>query len=302
MRPRIVVFAYSEVGWLCLKELLAQKANVVLVFTHRDDPDEEIWFHSTAELARSARIPVRMPEKIDTVELAAFTASKPELVFSFYYRAMIPEAVLNEPRLGAYNVHGALLPRYRGRACVNWAVLNGETETGATLHVMTAQADRGDIVDSQPVPIAFTDTGLDVFLKVAEAARMIVARSLPALEAGSAIRLPQDETKATKFGRRRPEDGVLLWDKTAIQLYNLVRSVTHPFPGAFTSFNGRKLFVWSACPVSGTGIPGTVTSLCPLRVGTGSGLLELRRVQLEGETESNAGGIPGLSIGTRLGE
>ncbi|WP_278549199.1 formyltransferase [Cloacibacillus evryensis] len=284
-RPRTVIFAYSEVGCLCLEELIKDGANVAAVFTHEDDPNENIWFRSVKEIAEKNGIPVRTPKKLEADEIEYFNSLAPELVLSFYYRALIPKAVLDAPRLGAYNLHGALLPKYRGRACVNWAVLNGERETGATLHVMTERADRGDIVDRQAVPIEFTDTAYDVFMKVAEAARQIVARRLPELEAGSAPRRPQDESAATCFGRRRPEDGKIDWSKSAEEIYNLIRAVTHPFPGAFTELAGKKYYIWKARPIKGGAKPHTIVSENPPVIGTGDGLLEILRLQPEGGEE-----------------
>ena len=285
MRPRIVVFAYSEVGSVCLKQLIKQGANIACVFTHEDDPNEEIWFQSVKQLATEANIPVRTPKKIDDAELEYFKSLQPELVLSMYYRAIIPDGILEVPRLGAYNIHGALLPKYRGRACVNWAVLNGETKTGSTLHVMTSFADRGDIVDQEEVSIEFEDTAHDVFLKVVEASRKIIERQLPALENGTAPRRAQDETQATKFGRRRPQDGEIDWNKSAIEIYNLIRAVTHPFPGAFTSFCGRKTFIWKALPKDGSAKPKEIVSKSPFLIGTGNGLLEILAFQPEGEAE-----------------
>lgn len=286
-RPRVVVFAYSEVGCLCLEELLKAGANVVCVYTHEDDPGEEIWFRSVAELARKNSIETRTPKKLDADEIEYFLSLRPELVLSFYYRALIPKAVLDAPRLGAFNVHGALLPKYRGRACVNWAVLNGERETGATLHVMTERADRGDIIDQLAVPIEFTDTAHDVFMKVAEAARRIAARSLPALESGNAPRRPQDEALATSFGRRRPEDGAIDWRRGAIEIYNLIRAVTHPFPGAFAELDGKRYFIWRAQPLEGSAAPGVIVSREPLVIGTGDGLLKILSLQPEGGEEGD---------------
>ena len=239
-RPRILIFAYSEVGCVCLEELIKQRAEIACAFTHEDDPEEEIWFRSVKEIAQKNGIPVRTSSKLGEEDIEFCRAAAPELIFSFYYRALVPKEILLLPRLGAYNMHGALLPRYRGRACVNWAVLNGETRTGATLHVMTEKPDGGDIVDSEAVDIKFTDTAFDVFLKVAEAARVITERSLPALEAGTAPRVPQNEAEATYFGRRRPEDGRIDWNKSARDIYNLIRAVTHPFPGAFADIGGKK--------------------------------------------------------------
>ena len=284
-RPRTVIFAYSEVGCLCLEELIKDGASVAAVFTHEDDPHENIWFRSVKEIAEKNGIPVRTPKKLEADEVEYFNSLAPELVLSFYYRALIPKAVLDAPRLGAYNLHGALLPKYRGRACVNWAVINGERETGATLHVMTERADRGDIVDRQAVPIEFTDTAYDVFMKVAEAARQIVARRLPELEAGSAPRRPQDESAATCFGRRRPEDGKIDWSKSAEEIYNLIRAVTHPFPGAFTELAGKKYYIWKARPIEGGAKPHTIVSENPPVIGTGDGLLEILRLQPEGGEE-----------------
>lgn len=274
-RPRTAVFAYSEVGAACFEELLRSGAEVVRLYTHEDDPRETIWFRSVREMAERAGIPVCTAEKFGAAEIEDFAALDAELVFSFYYRRLIPADVIRSPRLGAYNMHGALLPRYRGRACVNWAVLNGESETGATLHEMTDEPDRGGIVDSEAVPILFTDTALDVSLKVAEAARRVLLRSLPSLEAGAAVLRPQDEHLASYYGRRRPEDGRIDWSKGAVEIYNLVRAVTRPFPGAFTEARGEKYFIWRAEPIEGSAAPGEIAGREPAVVGTGDGLLRI---------------------------
>ena len=287
-RPRIAVFAYSEVGSACLEDLIRDGANVAVVYTHEDDPKEEIWFRSVKQTALDSSIEVRAPSKIDADEINRLREIAPDLIFSFYYRAMIPKEVLDIPKLGAYNIHGALLPKYRGRACINWAVINGEKETGATLHVMTESADRGDIIAQKAVPIEFEDTAHDVFLKVTEAAREILMSSLPSLENGTAKRYPQDESKTTKFGRRRPEDGEIDWNKSAEEIYNLVRALTHPFPGAFTYWDCKKYFIWKALPAEGTFEPGKIRSESPMLVGTGRGLLRILRIQPEGEPERDA--------------
>lgn len=278
-RPKILVFAYSQVGAVCLEQLLSDGANVVCVYTHDDDPTEEIWFRSVKEIAKKNGIETRVAKPSLPEELEYIKKLDPELVLSFYYRALIPKSVLDIPKLGAYNIHGALLPRYRGRACVNWAVLNGETVTGATLHVMTEAADKGDIADSEAVSIEFTDTGHDVFLKVTEAARKIIERTLPALENGSVKLTPQDESKASYFGRRRPEDGEIDWNKSAVEIYNLIRSVTHPFPGAFTELDGRKCMIWKAEVLDGIAQPKEIVSRSPLVIGTGKGLLRILDIE-----------------------
>lgn len=300
-RPRIVVFAYSEPGYTCLNELIKAKANIVAVYTHQDDPNEEIWFHSVYDLAKAHNLPVSRPKKIDEQATEYIKSLKPELIFSFYFRRLIPDEIIAMPRLGSYNMHGALLPKYRGQTCINWAVVNGETKTGATLHLMTDKADEGAIVAQRSCEIAFTDTAIDVFKRISIIAAQIIHDVLPELEAGTAKLTPQDDSKATKFGRRHPADGWLDFSKDAITLYNLIRGVTHPFPGAFTFVGERKLFIWWAVPVEGTGNVGEIVSTNPLRVGTGKNLLELKSLQFEHESELPADKFAEiLPVGTKF--
>lgn len=242
---RIVVFAYSDVGHACLSLLLSRGANVVAVYTHADAPGERLWFPSVAELARAHGVPVRFDAELAAPEeLEALRALAPDLILSFYYRALLPAPVLALSPLGAFNVHGSLLPLYRGRAPVNWAVLRGETETGATLHVMTARADAGDIVDQERVPIGPDDTAAEVQARVTLAAARILDRQLHALENGTAPRRPQDHARATKFGRRTPADGTFDWSRPSREIHDLVRAVTHPYPGARTTLAGRPAIIW----------------------------------------------------------
>jgi methionyl-tRNA formyltransferase len=282
---RAVVFAYSSIGCECLAELLESGVEVGLVFTHEDDPNEEKWFASLREAAESRGLPVRTPPRPGDDDVRVIRDLAPDLIFSFSYRRIIPESILTLARLGAFNIHGALLPRYRGRACVNHAVLNGETETGVTLHHMTARVDEGRIVDREAVPIGPDDTAHDVFKKLIPASRKMLHRSLPAILRGEAYGVEQDESQATYFGRRRPEDGLIDWSKGAGEIYNLVRAVTHPFPGAFSFLNGRKLFIWSARPHPGEECttPGVVVSSCPLKASTGRGFLQILRAQWSAE-------------------
>jgi methionyl-tRNA formyltransferase len=242
---RIAVAAYSDTGHACLQLLLKRGENVVLVATHRDARGESPWYPSVPELARSRGIePVFMENPRDPESIARLRNAAPDLLFSFYYRRLLPQEMLVVPRLGAFNMHGSLLPRFRGRAPVNWAVLKGETRTGATLHRMTARADAGEIVDSEPVEIGPDDTALEVQKRVTAAAVAILARSIEELKAGTARAVAQDESAATRFGKRRPEDGRIDWSRPAREVHDLVRAVTHPFPGAFTDLFGGKTYVW----------------------------------------------------------
>ncbi len=242
---RIAVFAYSDTGYACLAHLLERGERIVFLATHRDQPGENLWYPSVAELARSHGIePLIMENPLDPQSIVRLRVSKPDLLFSFYYRRILPDEMLEDPPLGAFNVHGSLLPKFRGRAPVNWAVVKGETQTGATLHRMRTRADAGEIVDQEAVPIGPDDTAVEVQKRVTAAAVAVLARRLEELKDGTAPEVPQDESKATRFGRRRPEDGRIDWSRPAKEVHDLVRGVTHPFPGAFTDLFGGKTFVW----------------------------------------------------------
>ena len=239
---RAVVFAYSEVGVRCVRELLAQGVEIPLLFTHSDDPGETQWFGSVQTLAAAHDLRVETPDAPNTPEwIAAGRAADPDFLFSFYYRYMLDKAWVEVPRRGALNMHGSLLPKYRGRAPVHWAILNGESVTGASLHYMVEKPDAGALVDQQSVPILENDTALDVSFKVADAAEQVLRRSLPALVAGSAEARPLDLGGGSYFGRRRPEDGRIDWRRGAREIHDLVRAVAPPFPGAFTEVNGCRL-------------------------------------------------------------
>jgi methionyl-tRNA formyltransferase len=241
---RAVVFAYHNVGVRCLSVLLAQGVDVQLVLTHDDNPGENIWFDSVEALARLHGLAVLKPADPNEPELLReIAALRPEFVFSFYYRLMLSPALLEIAARGALNMHGSLLPRYRGRVPVNWAVIKGERETGATLHYMLEKPDAGDIVAQQAVPILPDDTAFDVLGKVTVAAEMALDRVLPALLAGTAPRIPQDLARGSYFGARKPEDGRIDWSRGAAEIHNLVRGVAPPYPGAFCQVQGKRLRV-----------------------------------------------------------
>ena len=239
-----VVFAYHDVGVRCLKVLLDGGVDVKLVVTHADNPAEAIWFQSVAALAAEHGLPCIAPADPNTdAVLAQVQAAPPDFLFSFYYRLMLKAPLLQTPRRGAYNMHGSLLPRYRGRAPVNWAVLHGERETGASLHVMHVKPDAGALAGQQAVPILSDDTAHEVFGKVTLAAEMVLARVLPALIDGSAVLTPQDLSLGSYFGGRKPEDGRIPPAASAADIHNLVRAVAPPFPGAFTTVGDVTLRV-----------------------------------------------------------
>lgn len=283
---RAVVFAYHNVGYRCLSVLLAHGVDVALVVTHRDNPNENIWFDNVQQLAELHGIPVITPDDPNVPEvIEQIRALQPDFFFSFYYRLMLKRELLAIPKSGALNMHGSLLPKYRGRVPVNWAIIHGETETGATLHYMTEKPDNGDIVAQQAVPILSDDTAHEVFQKVTVAAEMALNDVLPALLAGTAPRIKQDLSQGGYFGGRKPEDGVIDWSKSAQEVHNLVRAVAPPYPGATTALLGKPMRILQTrvtqCTVQGRPHTfyvkaGKAYAVC------GSGVLRVVRFELDG--------------------
>jgi methionyl-tRNA formyltransferase len=291
---RAVVFGYHNVGCRCLAVLIGGGVDVTLVVTHEDDPGETIWFGSLAGLARRHEVPVITPaDPNEDAVVSRVEALRPDFVFSFYYRKMLSPRLLALAGRGALNMHGSLLPRYRGRVPVNWAVIRGEAETGATLHYMVEKPDAGDIVDQQAVPILPDDTAGEVFDKVTVAAEMVLHRSLPGLVAGTAPRRPQDPTLGCYFGGRKPEDGRIDWRGPAQAVHNLVRGVAPPYPGAFTEVGGRRLRVLRSLRLPGRAGPFEGPTLfvdgeaCFAQCGDG-GLLRLIDLEYDGALISAA--------------
>jgi len=239
-----VVFAYHDVGINCLKALLAAGIKVDLVVTHQDDPNENVWFGSVAQLCADRNIPYITPSANELIDLAPkLQAIAPDYIFSFYYRYMIPAQILACAKIAALNMHGSLLPKFRGRAPVNWAILHGETQTGATLHIMEAKPDAGDIVGQSVVSIGPDETATEVFGKVSQAAVEVITEVLPNLIQGQVPRKPNDLQKGSYFGGRKPSDGQIDWHQKAIEIHNLVRAVAPPYPGAFTDHQGKMMII-----------------------------------------------------------
>jgi methionyl-tRNA formyltransferase len=258
---RAIVFAYHNVGVRCLAVLLAHGVEVVRIVTHRDNPGEAIWFDSVAELAARYDLPVITPDDPNDPALAAeLAALEPDFLFSFYYRQMLKAPLLALPKLGAYNMHGSLLPKYRGRVPVNWAIIHGERETGATLHQMVEKPDAGGIVAQQAVPILPDDMAGEVFNKVTLAAELALDRVLPDLIEGRIAPQAQNLAAGSYFGGRCAEDGRIDWRQSACSVHNLIRAVAPPYPGAFFDTpQGRFRVLGSLSPTGQIGEFGRPT-------------------------------------------
>ncbi|CAQ83969.1 MULTISPECIES: bifunctional UDP-4-amino-4-deoxy-L-arabinose formyltransferase/UDP-glucuronic acid oxidase ArnA [Photorhabdus] len=283
---KAIVFAYHDIGCVGINALIKAGFDIQAVFTHTDDPTENHFFSSVARLSADLELPVFAPENVNhPLWIERIRELKPDVIFSFYYRNMLSEDILSLASLGAFNLHGSLLPKYRGRAPINWAILNGETETGVTLHKMVLKPDAGDIIAQHKVAITETDTSLILHGKIRKAAEELLDQVLPQINAGTYTSTPQDQSQATYFGRRTAADGEIDWSKSATEINNLIRAVAEPYPGAFTFLGERKITIWRASPLheSHNKQPGTVLSIEPLVIACGKGALEI----ISGQSESS---------------
>lgn len=296
--PRIAFVGCVEEGRRSLETLIDLRARVVGIFTLRPDLAMSVsgavpW----EEIASAHRIPLHYVANVnDPGPVALMRDLAPDLVFCVGWTQLLRRDILGLPRLGCVGFHASLLPRYRGRAPVNWAIIHGERETGNTMMLLDEGVDTGDILAQRRFSIEDDDTCATIYDKVARSEDEMIREVLPLIRAGRMPRVPQDHAAATVMPRRRPEDGVIRWNRTTRQLHDWVRALTHPYPGAFTSVGAERVFVWKASPWRpGPGGPPSSPprpgwwrlegSPSRLLAGTSDGDLVLERVQAEGGVE-----------------
>ncbi len=246
---RIVFLGYQAWGHRVLAALLASRHEVPLVITHPPSghPYETIWNDSVADLAAAHGIPVierRTANDPDTVARLGEVA--PDLLVSSDWRTWVAPATYGCARHGAINVHDALLPRYGGFAPLNWALVNGETEVGVTVHFMNEEFDLGDIVVQRAVPVAPTDTATDLFHKTLPLFAPMTLEAIDLIEAGDHPWTKQDPEAATFFHKRSIEDSRVDWSSSARDIANLVRAQADPYPNAFAYYRGQRLRILAA--------------------------------------------------------
>ncbi len=306
---KTVVLAYHNIGCTGIAALLEQGFDIQAVFTHQDDPNESLWFDSVAEVAAAHNLKVFAPDNINhPLWVERIRKMQPDIIFSFYYRSIVGPEILKIPARGCLNLHGSLLPKYRGRCPVNWALVNGEEETGVSLHYMTPQPDSGDIVAQEAFAITPEDTAISLHGKLNNAAAKMLRKenALPALLNDTVKRVPQDHSQATYFGGRKPADGEIIWSQSADQVRNLVRAVARPYPGAFGYLGNRKALFWSVSTTLGDPdkVPGTVLSEDPMIINCGEGAVQIDSGQMEGGlfvSGEQLGRELSLAVGMRFG-
>lgn len=281
---KAVVFAYHNMGLIGIEKLLHHGFSIPLVFTHEDSAAENVWFGSVRDLCARHGIPSVSPQNPNTQEwVGRISSLAPDYLFSFYYRHMLSKDILAIPRYGAYNLHGSLLPKYRGRAPVNWVIIKGETITGVTLHEMEVKPDAGAIVSQIAVPIDMEDTALSLFGKLEQAAGRLLDGCLPAMKNGVFQKTPQDLSQGSYYSGRRPADGKIDWQAAAVEVYNLIRGVTRPYPGAFGYLQERQVIIWrSTLAEECAAQPGLITVRNQeALIGCGHGSIAPREIEVD---------------------
>lgn len=243
---RVVFLGNHTVGVTALS-VLAAGAEVVGVVAHPLDPEDGVLYQSVYEYAKSCGFSV-IRGKASEPRVADFIAeAQPDLLWITDYRYLLPVHLLCIASLGTINLHPSLLPSYRGRAPINWAILNGETDLGLTAHFVDEGMDSGDIIEQEHFELSVDEDVGDALSKLIPLYATVSSRILKNLQTGNIVRRKQDDSRSTYFPARKPEDGLIDWSQSAIVIMNLVRAVAKPYPGAFTFIGNVQMLIWKAC-------------------------------------------------------
>ena len=290
---RIVFMGTPEFAVPSLRVLLEKGENVVCVVTQPDRPKgrgRKVLPPPVKELALQAAIPVLQPERLTGDDFhAALGNFAPDIIALTAYGKILPTMIINLPPLGTINVHGSLLPKYRGAAPIQWALINGETETGITIMQMDAGVDTGDILLQENIPIEQEDTAGTLSFKLAEVGAHALVKALDLLRQDKLKPVKQDESQASLAPLLKKEDGMVAWSQSAAQISGLIRGLD-PWPATYTTLSGKRLRLFSPETVDNNHCrdsfsePGIVcrADRDGLLVTTGKGCLLIKEVQAEG--------------------
>jgi methionyl-tRNA formyltransferase len=295
---RVAFLGNHTVGVRALRAI-HEKAEVVGVVAHPLDPEDGVRYESVFNFARENGWNVMRGKGSDPQTLAFIAAAKPDLLWITDFRYLISRAMIDLAVLGAINLHPSLLPKYRGRAPVNWAILKGETKLGLTGHFVDAGLDSGDIIEQVSYELREDQDVGDCLNILYPLYTSMTKKVLSYFQSGNVPRTPQDASRATVYPARKPEDGIIDWGQAARSTLNLVRAVAAPYPGAFTSVDGKKLTVWKARIVTEAGSnsrPGEVIEVNGREtvVQCGAGVLGLTSVEMADPIHK----IDGCRLGT----
>lgn len=279
---KTIVFAYHDIGCIGLRSVFESKFKVEAVFTHKNDKNENCFFSSVFDLSSKLKLQTFFPKNVNSsIWIKKIKKIKPDFIFSFYYRKILSEELLKLAKIGRFNLHGSLLPKYRGRSPLNWVILNGEKETGVTFHEMISKVDSGNIIAQKKIPVTDFDTAYTLHKKIKKISWELLKSVLPLIKSGKYVSKPQNEEEATYFGKRKPEDSLINWFQSADKINNLIRATTSPYCGAYTFFKKNKMIIWSAQVFNKrhSYFPGKIISHNPLKVACGKNILEILSYQ-----------------------
>lgn len=283
---RIVFMGTPDIAASCLEALYAAGHDICAVYTRRDKPvgrKQVLTPPPVKQVALAHGTPVFQPRTLrDGGENANLQALAPDLIVVVAYGCILPQAVLDIPKFGCINLHVSLLPKYRGSAPVQWAVLNGDTETGVSIQQMDAGLDTGDVLVCEKVAIGPEETSGELFDRVTAVGARVLCETLPRIAAGTLTPTPQDHAAATLAPMLTKELAQFRWEESAAHIHNWVRGM-NPWPAAwFVAGGGRKVKVLECRVAAQSGAPGQVLALRPLTVACGEGAVQLLRVVPEG--------------------
>lgn len=296
VKLKLFLFLGSHRGYAVLKKLIEVQAKIAGILCLVEDSHEEQYHPKVTAIATEHSIPIFYSSEVKPSEYKnILTQIKPDIAFAIGWRYLINEETYRIPGKGMLILHDSLLPKYRGFAPMNWAIINGEKETGVSLFYISEGVDSGPIIDQASTEISLDDTAKTVDERLIKLYEDLIIRNLPQLESGQAKGIPQDENKASYTCKRTPDDGEINWQNPALHIHNLVRGLTHPFPGAFSSLNGKKVYIWeTALPEIQQHyigcIPGRIIKKQAgmIEVLTGEGVILIKRLQFIDEAEQDA--------------
>ena len=287
---RIVFMGTPDFSVGALEALIEAGHEIAAVVTQPDKPkgrSGQMQFPPVKECALKHGLTIWQPQKIKTPEwVERLRELNADVFIVAAFGQILSKEILDMPKYGCVNIHASLLPKYRGAAPINWAIINGEKETGVTIMQMNEGVDTGDMLTRVVVPIAPKETAETLFDKLAKAGAELIVETLPRLEAGEIIPVPQDESQASHVKMMGKSLGRIDWNKDAVSIERLIRGL-NPWPSAYTHVHGKTLKIWWAEVVAGdeTKAPGTVLpgGKGELLVQTGKDALKITELQLEGK-------------------
>ena len=286
---KILYIGNHNIGVMCLNELIHRGHEVVAVIGIPEDPNEKNYYASVVHAAKEHAIQAYTPQNVNNPDLVnTFRELQPDLITVISYRQILRKPIIDIPTLGVINLHGALLPKFRGGSPINWALIKGEKETGVTIHYIDEGVDTGPIIKQSAIPIAYDDTVVTLFDKVTQAGFEIFQDVIGYFESGDVPKKTNIKADGSYYRRRTPEQGLIDWNQDAVSVYNLIRALVPPFPGAFSYFDGRKVIIEWGLPVSvskATASPGEIIVFQHMgqhAIATGGGAILPQRVNVEG--------------------